>query len=181
MGIPLLYSVLRTGGTRKGGTSAHTGVKIESWRAIFSPWESPQKKDCIQYGCWLSSILFLQRVPTKRRQLDGCNTSILLHGSKNAHRVPSGVPIKDGYFDRVTVLVLFAIKRLIFGVFLTFQRIIKSYSAIYVPIRVVRRIFQQKEVLVSSTDYRQMIDFCVDIQYNYLRLRFQRGVPYVKI
>ena len=28
-------------GTRKGGTSAHTGVKIESRRAIFSPWESP--------------------------------------------------------------------------------------------------------------------------------------------
>ena len=28
-------------GTRKGGSSAHTGAKIESWRAIFSPWESP--------------------------------------------------------------------------------------------------------------------------------------------
>ena len=40
-GIPLIYSVLRTGGTRKGGTSGHTGAKIESWRAIFRPWESP--------------------------------------------------------------------------------------------------------------------------------------------
>ena len=40
-GIPLVYSVLRTGGTRKGDTSPQTGVKIESWRAIFSPWESP--------------------------------------------------------------------------------------------------------------------------------------------
>ena len=28
-------------GTRKAGTSAHTGAKIESWRAIFRPWESP--------------------------------------------------------------------------------------------------------------------------------------------
>ena len=28
-------------GIRKDGTSAHTGAKIESWRAIFSPWESP--------------------------------------------------------------------------------------------------------------------------------------------
>ena len=38
-------------GTRKGGTSAHTGVKIESWRAIFSPWESPLYSRCIRYGC----------------------------------------------------------------------------------------------------------------------------------
>ena len=28
-------------GIRKGGTSAYTGAKIESWRAIFSPWENP--------------------------------------------------------------------------------------------------------------------------------------------
>jgi hypothetical protein len=40
-GYPLIYFALRAGGTRKGGTSAHTGAKIESWRAIFSPWESP--------------------------------------------------------------------------------------------------------------------------------------------
>ena len=33
-------------GTRKGGTSAHTGAKIESWRAIFSPWESPWISGC---------------------------------------------------------------------------------------------------------------------------------------
>ena len=40
-GILLFYFALRAKGTRKGGTSAHAGVKIESWRAIFSPWESP--------------------------------------------------------------------------------------------------------------------------------------------
>ena len=28
-------------GIRKAGTSAHTGAKIESWRAIFRPWENP--------------------------------------------------------------------------------------------------------------------------------------------
>ncbi len=39
-GIPLVYSVLRTGGTRKGGTSAHTGAKTVRW-TVFSPWESP--------------------------------------------------------------------------------------------------------------------------------------------
>jgi hypothetical protein len=33
-----------------------TGAKIESERAIFSPWESPQKKDGIPWGCWLSSV-----------------------------------------------------------------------------------------------------------------------------
>jgi len=44
-------------GIRKGGTSAHTGVKIESGRAIFSPWENPlvarrirMDVDCNQYG-----------------------------------------------------------------------------------------------------------------------------------
>ena len=38
-------------GTRKDGTSAHTGAKIESWRAIFSPWESPSYFRRIRYGC----------------------------------------------------------------------------------------------------------------------------------
>jgi len=33
--------VYRLGEARKGGTSPQTGAKIESWRAIFSPWESP--------------------------------------------------------------------------------------------------------------------------------------------
>ena len=28
-------------GLRNRTASAHTGAKIESWRAIFSPWESP--------------------------------------------------------------------------------------------------------------------------------------------
>ena len=37
--------------TRKGGTSGHTGAKIESWRAIFSPWESPLIFGRIRYGC----------------------------------------------------------------------------------------------------------------------------------
>ena len=40
-GIPFIRSALRAEGTRKGDTSLQTGVKIESWRAIFSPWESP--------------------------------------------------------------------------------------------------------------------------------------------
>ena len=40
-GYPLIYFALRAGGTRKGVTSPQTGAKIESWRAIFSPWESP--------------------------------------------------------------------------------------------------------------------------------------------
>ena len=38
-------------GLRKGGTSVHTGAKIESWRAIFSPWENPLIDRRIQYGC----------------------------------------------------------------------------------------------------------------------------------
>ena len=50
-GIPLICFALRAGGTRKGGTSAHTGAKIESWRAIFSPWESPLYSRRIRYGC----------------------------------------------------------------------------------------------------------------------------------
>ena len=40
-GYPLVYFARPAGWTRKGGTSPQTGVKIESWRAIFSPWESP--------------------------------------------------------------------------------------------------------------------------------------------
>ena len=40
-------------GNRKDGTSAHTGVKIESWRAIFSPWEIPFYARCNQYDCRL--------------------------------------------------------------------------------------------------------------------------------
>ena len=47
----ICYFYLQSDGTRKGGTSAHTGVKIESWRAIFSPWESPSYSRCIRYGC----------------------------------------------------------------------------------------------------------------------------------
>ena len=39
---------------------------------------------------------------------------------KKCKRVPSGVPIKDGYFDRVAVLIVFALKQSISGVFLTF-------------------------------------------------------------
>ena len=33
---------------------------------------------------------------------------------------PSGVPTKDGYFDKVAVLIVFALKCLIFGVLRTF-------------------------------------------------------------
>ena len=55
LGIPLIYSVLRTGGTRKGGP-AKGWAKIESWRAIFSPWESPWMGDGRQYVCWQPSI-----------------------------------------------------------------------------------------------------------------------------
>ena len=56
-------------------------------------------------------------------------------------RVPSGVPNKDGYFYRVAVLIVFALKCSFFGAFLTFCGVIKNNSAIYVPIRVERRIF----------------------------------------
>ena len=42
--------------TRKGGTRAHTGAKIVSWRVIFSPWESPNKQDGILVGCWLAGL-----------------------------------------------------------------------------------------------------------------------------
>ena len=43
------------------------------------------------------------------RQLDGGNTLIFSHNrGRKCKRVPSGVPIKDGYFDRVTVLIIFA-------------------------------------------------------------------------
>ena len=38
-GYPLYYFALRAGGTRKGGTSGHSGAKIESWRAIFRQYE----------------------------------------------------------------------------------------------------------------------------------------------
>ena len=53
----------------------------------------------------------------------------------------SGAPIKDGYFDRVTVLILLAQKYSIFCVFLTFEKNIKNHSAEYTPIWVERRIF----------------------------------------
>ena len=33
-------------GNRKGGTSAHTGVKTVRW-TVFSPWEIPNKQDGI--------------------------------------------------------------------------------------------------------------------------------------
>ena len=46
-----------SGGIRKGGTSAHTGAKIESGRAIFSPWENPLAAERRQYACELLSIL----------------------------------------------------------------------------------------------------------------------------
>ena len=38
-GICIFYLPVK--GTRKGGTSVRTGAKIESWQAIFRPWESP--------------------------------------------------------------------------------------------------------------------------------------------
>ena len=44
-------------GIRKGGTSGHTGVKIESWRAIFSPWENPSLSERIRQGCETGTIL----------------------------------------------------------------------------------------------------------------------------
>ena len=75
-----------------------------------------------------------------RRRLDGGEPLSAPNGSR-CKRVPSSIPIKDGYFDRVTVLIVFAEKTLISGVSLTFKRIIKSYSAIYAPIRIERRIF----------------------------------------
>jgi hypothetical protein len=53
---------------------------------------------------------------------------------RKCKRVPDRVPIKDGYFDRVTVLILFAVKHSFSGVFLTFERNIKNCSAIYAPI-----------------------------------------------
>ena len=45
--MPLLFFGTPKEWTRKGGTSGHTGAKIESWRAIFSPWESPSEKEGI--------------------------------------------------------------------------------------------------------------------------------------
>ena len=58
--MPPLFA-LGPEGTRKGGTSAHTGAKIESWRAIFSPWESPWSTDGSRYGCWQCSIFSLTK------------------------------------------------------------------------------------------------------------------------
>ena len=52
---PLGVSRFYCGGTRKGGP-AKGWAKIERERAIFSPWESPYKKDGIPQGCWLSYI-----------------------------------------------------------------------------------------------------------------------------
>ena len=46
---PLFFLVCA--GIRKADTSALTGVKIESWRAIFRPWENPLIDRRIQYGC----------------------------------------------------------------------------------------------------------------------------------
>ena len=45
-------------GIRKGGTSGHTGVKIESWRAIFSPWENPLISGRSPCGCGQKLIMF---------------------------------------------------------------------------------------------------------------------------
>ena len=56
------------------------------------------------------------------------------HPVKDVGFLLFGVPIKDGYFDRVAVLIVFAIKQSISGVFLTFERNIKRCSAIYAPI-----------------------------------------------
>ena len=69
MVLPVFLCV---GRTRKGGTSPQTGVKIESWRAIFSPWESPAGFRCIPWGCrW----------------------NLLLHHGQKCKRVPSGITL----------------------------------------------------------------------------------------
>ena len=50
------------GWTRKGGTSPQIGAKIESERAIFSPWESPLILGRIQYGCGQKSNRICNRL-----------------------------------------------------------------------------------------------------------------------
>ena len=61
--MPLLFFGTPEGWTRKGGTSARTGAKIESGRAIFSPWESPNKQDGIPLG--VLACLFFVHAGTK--------------------------------------------------------------------------------------------------------------------
>ena len=54
-----------------------------------------------------------ERASLREQTIEGCEAS-------DGVRVPDGSPHKGGYFDRITVLIVFAVKHLIFGVFLTF-------------------------------------------------------------
>ena len=54
---PLFFLVCT--GIRKADTSALTGVKIESWRAIFRPWENPFLSERIPSGCGQKEIYFM--------------------------------------------------------------------------------------------------------------------------
>ena len=67
-------------GTQKGGASPQTGAKFESWRAIFSPWESPWSDGGKQGSTgsllldWFESAGSL---PNKKRE---ANASLFLFG-----------------------------------------------------------------------------------------------------
>ena len=60
-----LVFILYRWGIRKGGTGGYTGAKIESWRAIFSPWENPLVAGRIRCGCELRPILRLDLPPIR--------------------------------------------------------------------------------------------------------------------
>ena len=69
----------------------------------------------------LAFFYFLRRIPDERqrRRLEVGESLSAPVGSR-CKRVPDRVPIKDGYFDKVAVLIVFALKQSKYGDFLTF-------------------------------------------------------------
>ena len=111
------------------------------------------QKDQIPSGIW--SFCYIEEEGTRKIQSQYAGGILLQPVQKlvatlifarppqgqKCKRVPSGVPIKDGYFDKVAVLIVFALKQSKIGDFLTFWKIIGKRFAKYAPICAVRRIF----------------------------------------
>ena len=99
----------------KNSTSGRTGAKIESRRAIFSPWESPNKQDGIPSGVLACLFFFthIQRDSNNQMQHSGG----LLLDSVGPESTPLPPPVSDlGHYITATQFCKCAVSHLPFPV-----------------------------------------------------------------
>ena len=89
-GISSFISCFAREGTRKGGTSAHTGVKTCRWH-VFSPWESPWMWERNSQNCETISI---KRCEGDTRM--GISSFISPSGVPN-NTNPNFLPVGEGF------------------------------------------------------------------------------------